>query len=373
MKIQEKRWQELDTYYMELQGDIDLDNYLSPANRAQELEIFREKVLSGHMYNPQFIYDPVPDVRENELKKYLKGLNLKNPVEKIYADAVRYRLDEINAAREHTGETVTNLTTMMFGKPDQTLLEIAVKNLKTGKGDQRAYNGQQEGKIYNAQELAQLCRDAMTGYGFNWKVVVKPEMGNKAAVDNIIREFWIRADVKFHESLVKMMIVHEIGTHILRSENGYAQPLKIFGTGLPSYQFTEEGLAEYAEEQCGVLMDSTVYRISGRVIGVNKALEGSFWETYCSVKDYFDLDMAFDIAQRAKLGIADTNQPGAYTKDYTYLAGLIKVREFFNTAAKSQTDALFAGKLGFQHLETVQSLQKAGYLKKPKAYPEWWS
>lgn len=373
MNIQVERWKEIDECFVSLQGDIDLDNYLAPLNRARELEIFRDKVESGETYNPQFVYDPVPDVHEYELKSFLQDLDIQDPVERIYLDAVRYRLGEINAVREHTGKSVSLLTTTMFGKPDHKLLEVAANNLrKTIRIDQEAYHGLQEGIVYDAEELAQLCRDAMTRYGFNWKVVVKPEMGCKASVDNIIREFWIRADVKFHESLVKMIVVHEIGTHILRSENGYAQPLQLFGRGFPAYQFTEEGLAEYAEEKCGVLMDDTIYRISGRVIGVHEALRSSFWDSYCAVKDYFDLDMAFDIVQRAKLGIADTSQPGAYTKDYTYLAGLLKTREFFKTATTKQIDALFAGKVGYQHLDTIQTLQNSGYLNKPKAYPEWW-
>jgi len=371
MKIQDQRWKQIDEQFVELQGDIDLDNYLAPINRVQELETFREKANSGIPYNPQFEYDPVPEVHETELQDFLKELDPENQVEKIYYDAVKFRLCEIEASKLHTGSIVSDITTQIYGKPDTDLLFYAANNLKSMKVDQSAYSGEQGGKVYNAEELAVLFREAMTNYGFDWKVVVKPEMGCKASVDNLIREFWVRADVNFHESLVKMMIVHEIGTHILRSENGYSQPLKIFGRGLPAYQFAEEGLAEYAEEKCGVLMDDTLYRISGRVIGVDAALKGSFWDTYCSVKDYFDVEMAFDIAQRAKLGLADTSQPGSYTKDYTYTAGLLKIRQFFKTASTEQIDALFAGKIGFQHLETVQILQKAGYLKKPAVYPEW--
>jgi hypothetical protein len=301
MKIKEDRWKRIDSRFVELQGDLDLDNYLAPQNRAGELEVFREKVEAGESYNPQFVYDPVPDAHEKELREFLRDLDPGDPVEKIYHDAATFRLGEIEAARQHTGELVTESTLRMFGKPDESLLATAAENLKTLRPDQEAYNGEKEGTIYDAEMLADACREAMTSYGFDWKVVVKPEMGCKASVDNLIREFWIRADVKFHESSVKMVVVHEIGIHILRSENGYRQPLELFGRGLPAYQFTEEGLAEYAEEESGIPMEDIIYRISGRVIGVDVALRGSFWETYCSVKDYFDVDMGFDIAQRSIL------------------------------------------------------------------------
>ena len=371
MKIQESRWGKIDEKFKMLQSDIDLDNYLAPVNRSDELLKFKTHVSEGKVYNPVFEYDPLPEVYIKELEALRDDLNPDDPMEMIYLEAVNLRLGEIRAAQHHDARDITDITIQAYGKPDAAVIAVAENNLKRFKPDQKAYQGDVPGKIYDAEELAALCREAMTRYGFNWKVVVKKEMGAKAAVDNLIREFWIRSDVRFHESLVKMMIVHEIGTHVLRSENGYAQPLKIFGRGLPAYQFTEEGMAEYAEERSDCLMDDTVYRISGRVIGVQAALDGSFWDVYTTLKELFDVDMAFDIAQRAKLGLADTSQPGSYTKDYTYLAGLIKIKAFFQTASEAQINAILAGKVGFHHLESVMELQSAGYLLPPSVIPEW--
>ncbi len=366
-----ERYEQIDRTFIDLQENIDLDNYLGPINRASELARFKEEVDSGRICNPQFEYDPLPDVHESELVSFMETLDPSDPIETLYREAVSTRLGEIRCALTHSASVISAHTSSCYGVPDQSILDVARKNLTDIHPDQRAYTGSIEGRIYHAEELADICRTAMTNYGFDWKVVVKAEMGAKAAVDNLIREFWIRADVRFHESLVKMMVVHEIGTHILRSENGYAQPLKLFGRGLAAYQFTEEGLAEYAEERTGALLEDTIYRISGRVIGVHMALTGSFWDVYCALKDQFDTDMAFDIAQRAKLGIRDTSQPGSYTKDYTYLAGLLAVRSFFGTADAESIDALLAGKVGFHHLDTVRQLQKEGYLVRPRAYPEW--
>jgi uncharacterized protein (TIGR02421 family) len=371
MKINQARWHQLDELLVELQGDIDLDNYLSPANRAEELHQFKQALAEGRDYNPRFTFDQLPEVRENDLRTALSQIHRGDPVESIYADAIDYRLGEIEAARTHSADLISRLTTRMYGRPDESLLRTAWHNLKTIRPDQSAYQGDKSGRVHDAEELALLFREAMKHYGFDWKVVVVPEMGAKVAVDNLIREFWVRADVRLHESLVRMMIVHEIGTHILRSENGYAQPLKIFGRGMPAYQFTEEGLAEYAEERSGVLHDDTIHRISGRLIAVDAALNHSFWDCYLLLKDHFETDMVFDIVQRAKLGLADTALPGSFTKDYTYLAGLIKMREFFRSPSQDDIDALFAGKVGLHQFATVKALQKEGYLAKPKAYPEW--
>lgn len=368
-----RRWKAFDRKFLDIQGDIDIDNYLAPANRAEELKRFKTALAENRPYNPQFEFEPLPYTRKSVLTAFRDELNPSDPMERIYLEAVNYRLNEIEAAEKHTPDAVTRLSTGVFGKPDNAVLDAAWNNLRTIGADQDSYNGNRGGTVYDAESLAAVCREAMSDYGFDWKVVVKSEMGCKMSVDNFLREFWIREDIRFHESLVRMTIVHEIGTHVLRSENGYAQPLAIFGRGLTGYQFTEEGLAEYAEERCGVLLNDTLYRISGRVIGVQAALSGSFWNVCLAVKNHFDADMAFDIAQRVKLGIADTSRPGAYTKDYTYLAGLLKIRDFFAAAEQPEIDALFAGKVGFRHLPAVMKLQQEGYLRKPKFYPEWWS
>lgn len=371
MTIRHHRWQELDDRFVELQGNIDLDNYMSPTNRTRELARFKEAVDDGTPFNPQFTYDPLPDVREKELEKFRDSLDRSDPVEAIYFEAASNRLGEILAARSHSPADVTDISLRIYGRPDQSLLTLAKRNLNSLQPDQASYTGARQGRTYNAQELAEICREAMKGYGFEWNVVVKEDFGAKAAVDNLLREFWIRSDVMFHESLVTMLVVHEIGCHVLRSENGYAQPLKLFGRGLPAYQYTEEGLAEYSEEKAGALSDDTIYRISGRAIGADVALRGSFWDIYQALKDYFSTDMAFDIAQRAKLGIADTSKPGSYSKDYTYLAGLLKIRKFFESPTREQINALYSGKVGFQHLDTVMTLQADGYLHPPAALPDW--
>lgn len=371
MQLNHARWSALDRQFIDLQGDIDLDNYLSPSNRTSELQKFKEAVAAGTPYNPVFTYPALPDVKEKALEAFRDSLDPSDPVEAIYHEAVTCRLGEIAGAKTHAADVITGTSLKMYGRPDDDLLAAAHRNLETLQPDQAAYNGTRSGRIYNAEELAAICRDAMRGYGFDWKVVVKKDFGAKAAVDNLLREFWIRSDVQFHESLVTMLVVHEIGCHVLRSENGYAQPLKLFGRGLPAYQFTEEGLAEYSEERADALSDDTIYRISGRAVGVDTALKGSFWDIYQAVRDRFDVDMAFDIAQRAKLGIADTSQPGSYTKDYTYLAGLLRIRKFFQSPSTEDIHALYAGKVGFQHLDTVRKLQASGYLQPPKALPDW--
>ena len=368
MKIYGTRWENLDARLAEIEGGIDLDTYLSPSNRKAEFNTWLTAYNNGESYNPVFEFDPLPDVREDDLWTFLKSLEKSDPLESVYSDAARLRLGEIEMCKIRRGDIISHRSTAIYGKPGETLLKQARQNLAELPENDPILDGE----TINAEEAAEICRKAMTDYGFSWKVVVKKEMGAKALVDNLIKEFWIRDDVVWSMGVMKMIVVHEIGTHIFRTENGYAQPLGIFGRGLPAYQLTEEGLAEYTELETGCLHNDTIRRISARVIGVDVALRGSFSDVVEAVKGYQEPDMLFDIAQRAKLGQADTSQPGSYTKDYCYLEGFYRMKEWFEASpSQEDLDSLFAGKVGFQHLNLVKELQKDGYLHKPKQLPDW--
>ena len=141
MKIKEKRWKQIDEQFVEIQGNIDLDNYLSPVNRTEELQRFKESVANGRTYNPIFEYDPLPDVRENDLKRLRSELNPVDPVEKVYFDAITIRLGEIAAAQQHDGQTVSKQSISAYGQPNDALLEIAWKNLKKSETRSKGISG----------------------------------------------------------------------------------------------------------------------------------------------------------------------------------------------------------------------------------------
>ncbi len=368
MEIDHFRWKRLDDEWQDIIGTDDLDNYMGPVNRASEFDSLMAAHQRGDVYNPQYVYPELPDLREDQLRHFFENTDPTHPVERIYHRAAQVRMMEIEMARSHDPHIITAHTVDQYGRPSSDLVAHALNNLRWMNELDPAQAGNE---LWNAERTAAACQAAMDRYGFPWRVRVVKEMGAKAMVDNLVHEFWLRADAEFAESAITMLIVHEIGTHVLRSANGNLQPLRIFGTGLPNYQLTEEGLAEFTEEQEQCFLEDTHRRISARCVAVDMSFSKPFTDVFAALLAYYDAPKAYDIVLRAKLGIADTSVPGVFTKDYTYLHGLDLLREFFAVNPElEQRTPLFAGKIGLDDIPLVSELIDARYLLPPRYLPD---
>ncbi len=150
MKIRSEHWERIDERFKTLQNDVDLDNYLAPANRAAELRRFKEEVSAGRAYNPQFEYDPLPEVYEEELKALRNELTPDDLVDSLYIEAIDHRLGEIRACRSHDAADVGAMSIRLYGRPDDAVMAAAMNNLKNMQPDQDAYNGSKPGRIHDA-------------------------------------------------------------------------------------------------------------------------------------------------------------------------------------------------------------------------------
>jgi uncharacterized protein (TIGR02421 family) len=151
-----------------------------------------------------------------------------------------------------------------------------------------------------------------------------------------------RADALMH---------HEIGTHILTNANGNAQPLKLLARGLPNYEELQEGIAVLAEYLSGGLTVSRLRLLAARVVAVRGLTRGqTFPETYRLLcKKYgFAPRTAFTITMRVFRG-------GGLTKDAVYLRGLLFVLRYLR--AGNDTEALWIGKVGAEHLPLIEELR----------------
>ena len=139
---------------------------------------------------------------------------------------------------------------------------------------------------------------------------------------------------------------------------------KIFEKGFPRYLTTEEGLAVVNEEVWNVLDIKTLRAYAGRVLAISKALNNSFKDTYDYLLNYFDTNIAWRLTLRAKRGLADTEESGAYTKDLVYLKGYFLVKDYLKK--KGSIIDLYFGKVG---VDDIKLLKEIKGLKKPLYLP----
>jgi len=142
--------------------------------------------------------------------------------------------------------------------------------------------------------------------------------------------------------------------NIARAENGKKQRYLLFSYGFPNYLETEEGLAVYNEKINDLLPNHILKHYAGRVIAVDLALKNSFSIVYNELLQYFNKDIAWNLALRAKRGLADTSKKGGFSKDYLYLKGKYVVEDFVKKGG--DVKELYVGKIGVEHVPLMKEI-----------------
>jgi len=312
-----------------------------PFNIEQE----KKKIFANKTYDPYFKYHKHPKVIQ--IKNALKGLKTDYSIFGILLNQKRYELLKRLSMYESVGTKLfTQRSIDLYGKPDKELVKKAKKFLKLNKED--------TSREFNTISSVKKFIDSLLKFGYNWKVVEK-DMCVGARFDSVSKTLFINKNRKFTENDLRRLIIHEIGTHIARAENGKKQKYRLFAIGFPNYLITEEGLAVYNEEKAGLLTNDVLKNYAGRVIAVDLSLKNSFSTVYNELLEFFDRNEAFNLCLRAKRGISNTSKPGAYTKDYLYLKGKYIIENFVKKGGNLQS--LYIGKIGVQHVDLVKKIR----------------
>lgn len=334
--------------------DSDL-NYGNPTNVAKVRTAFFKK-----KHNPVFEYDN-PSIELLKSKEILSSLDMKKTgnkdLHKLQRVYLRKQLIKTDMYLGLGTDDFTKNSKKLFGTPNKALIknaeEILADKYKPVKGLPKI----------KATTTMQKLRDGFKELeikGWNLKRV---PMSASASVNVSDRVLKLRSRERFQEPFVKRLIVHEIGTHVVRYENGCLQPLKMLATGTADYLPTEEGLAVYSEKKAGCSSDTQMRNYAGRVMANVYAAESGFVETYKNLVHWFGPKEAFKLALRSKRGISDTSQPGGLTKDHVYLKGYYIVKKF---AKKHDIKDLYVGKIGVDEAEMIK---KMDFTVEPKYLP----
>ncbi|MFW6449587.1 MAG: tyrosine/phenylalanine carboxypeptidase domain-containing protein [Nanoarchaeota archaeon] len=331
-------------------ADLELDNLsrkisfyaINPVNTAEE----KEKFFADDSYNPQFSYAPYTEDLEKLRQKIANVKTDNSPVGKILEQIKQNYIDKTYLL-EYRGnnELFTKYSERVYGSPDQALVSKARELIKT--------ESENEEKYYTSKEVVKRFRMAFFKYGFPWDVREKVMVSN-AAVNVAKKEILIKKDAMFSRDFLKRLIVHEVGTHVARADNGEKQPYLFFKRGLPGYLKIEEGLAVLNEELNNCSNNHILKVYAGRVIAVELALKSSFRQTYNELKKHFPDNTAFRLTLRAKRGLSDTSLSGACTKDINYLKGYLELKDYIK--AGGDLSKLYYGKIGLEHIELLDKI-----------------
>ena len=278
---------------------------------------------------------------------------------------------------------VTDLSVVLFGKPDHTLpggattRQAANHFIAIANELDRELLAPSEQVAISATSLALQLQASLDDY-FDARVItveLDPDLIAKAAAGpNRIR---LRAGAAFSDYDRHQLLQHEAFVHSLTALNGQQQAvLPSMALSSPRTTATQEGLAVFAEQITGSIDIERMKRVSLRLEAVAMALEGAdFLQVYRYFEDAGqDRVESFTSAQRVFRGVPTTGG-SAFTKDTVYLRGLIGVHTFFRWALKHGKlrlcRMLFAGKMTLADVQRFEPLFDSGDLAPPRWLPEW--
>ncbi|MCB9746626.1 MAG: DUF1704 domain-containing protein, partial [Alphaproteobacteria bacterium] len=197
----------------------------------------------------------------------------------------------------------------------------------------------------DAREMVHTLRRALGRRRLDeWQIEEDPVMSARVLVDGAKRLLKVNPNSRFRRNDLDRLVVHEIDVHATRSENGRAQPLRIFSTGLPGSLETEEGLALVAEAKAGADSPGTAWRQGVVVQAVDWARSMGFRELHDRITEEAGSGLAWGVSERLKRGLAEPGAPGVYAKDIVYYRGARRVQEWLD--AGNPVEHLYIGKVG---------------------------
>ncbi|MFQ5475261.1 MAG: tyrosine/phenylalanine carboxypeptidase domain-containing protein, partial [Candidatus Nanoarchaeia archaeon] len=214
------------------------------AINPKNIESERKMVEEDENYNPQFEYRPYEHDLDS-MEDYLESISQQDSYMGRILEEKRkeyIQFCRLFKARGYSGFTKHSIN--IYGLPKEELCEKAKPTLECKEIDIK--------KNITTENALDLLRAELFHYGFGYSVEAK-QMSSSAAVLVSQRKIFLKKGQLFSRHYINRLIFHEIGTHVLRAENGKRQPFKVFHYGLPHYLGTEEGLAVVNEERFGLL------------------------------------------------------------------------------------------------------------------------
>lgn len=348
---------EIDSDLSKLDREIKLMQHVKPINLKEE----KEKFFANTEYNPQFQYQELSFEALHlkiKLQKIAKKLD-ESPLSKLYLGKIAELTSKIDLLESIGTEHFMEKSEILYGKVTERLLHEAKAKL-----DSKPHQFVSKGELMPTHLVVKRFEESLKEYSLNWKVVVKKEMVPTCSVDKE-GNFFVREGVKFSEDRLRMIIAHEIETHILTAENGKKQNYRMFNRGFGNYLQTQEGLAIWNQEH---VLDHDVEKnyTSARLIFVlNYAKDHSFAETfdYCS-KLGVQPKKAFNMTSKVKRGIENTASNGVFTKELQYFSGYLQVKDFVEKGGDLKE--LYYGKYNLDDLDLIK---KVPYLQEPFILP----
>jgi len=337
---------------------FDVLNFVTPSN----LDIEKRKFLKARVkVNPVFKYRPLR-INNSLVKRSLYSLPTQEikdiSLQNIYTSVIDSYADQVDLLSNRDDIKFLYSSLKYYGEPSAEEISISKFLLSAPEED---INELTEVGIDRITELAQSMIDKLK---FKGSVKLGKNLAANAIFNPDLNQLRVKPTARVSEGYAQALAHHEIGIHMLTTENARLQPLNILKLGFPIDTQTQEGLAILSEYLSGHLSIHRLKELALRVMAVEHMTKNyNFVSTFNYLINTFETDKerAFNITARVYRG-------GGFTKDYLYLSGFKEIYNLYKKN-KSSVESLLIGKTSIVYLPEINELISRKQLSKPKNIP----
>jgi uncharacterized protein (TIGR02421 family) len=344
---------EIDLKLFNTLKDFDILSYVNPTNLESEKKKFFN---SKFKKNPIFKYKPlIIDIPEFKRSLYELPVHKLNDItlQQIFKSIIEAYVDQVELLAYRGDVKFKYMSLKYFGEPNKFDLELAKYLLQS---PDRSLEEEQ----LSSTEVVERLKVTIEEYGFSGKVKMDKNIPSLAVFMPSKKLLKVKSGMTFPITYTDGLCHHEIGVHMLTTENALAQPLKVLQIGLPINTLTQEGLAIASEYKAGALTIDRLKELALRVVAVSHMLKNDdFSETfnYLTTRYGVNEEKAFYLTARIYRG-------GGFTKDYLYLRGFRQIKTMIDEGI--DISPLLVGKTSVEFLPHLKELIERGILEKPK-------
>lgn len=354
---------EIDRQLSEIETSYQFLWLVSPANIRQIKDTFfesnYEEVLNYHYRLLPFD----PDVLKRKLYN-LKIEEIDDPALSYIFREKREELDlQISMLTDRGSDSFFYNSMMLYGKISRDLQREAETILKeVPEKEEQDFESIMKAEDFKALANREFDYFREQDENFSSKVHVRDDVNILMVSQG---ELYLPSDYKLNANETKALIQHEVGTHVLTYYNGKQQPLRLLSIGLTDYDTLQEGLAVLSEYLVGGLTGNRMRTLAGRVVAASARMHGAeFQEIFRLLDDDygFTAQRSFNITSRIFQG-------GGFTKDISYLKGLLQLKTYLED--NGELAPLLTGKFALEHLPIINELKERRVLKPERLSPRY--
>ncbi|MCH5167527.1 MAG: DUF1704 domain-containing protein [Erysipelotrichales bacterium] len=332
------------------------------SNKEDEWEKFElNYIKKGIKYYPTLNHKPLKwkeynlETRTKSLIKEFRNLNCY--LTKFYIDNLEGILNKIDYLKTLDDRDFQPDITDKLLSFDKELVDEAEKIIK--EHPYKEPTEEKYKKVLGAKEAAEEIKKKLDELGYDWKIVIKPNMLPRMGV-NPEKTFRIRSHAKFSEVDIKSLVAHEIQSHVAKRYYGYETGLFLFVFGLDGKNIFDEGLAIW--NTFNLIDDqkpNSYFKIAMSYIACYYCLQYDFCEAFDKLKklvkgsDYTDKSI-FSQLMRCKRSVINTDRLGCWSGDVDYFRGYKMVDKM----TKAERDIILKYNIGPNQFFEVETIKK---------------